>query len=194
MAEEPKKKKGNPPGVNRRTSAAERAKRKLDVASLLETGLSKAEIQRLLDIDDTTLWRVFKELEAKVLTPETVELYQGWKAKQRQELETLKDVVLASPDFNDRDRVAALLQINDRLVALLGLDSERLMPPGGGQEALSVTVQYVGPEHEGECFSPRMLPDDRLPKRLPPASEERPEPTLEELMTEFRKGTEGEQP
>jgi len=177
---------------NKRPKAVVDARR-AEVAAELAKGASETELAARFGVNRVTIWRDLQEITAKVnALPRSLELFQQHRETVLAELQKLKELTLHSTDFNDRDRVGALLQINDRLVDLLALnDPELVRAATGATEPQIITVQYVGPEHEGECFSPQMLPDEQLPKQLPPAETE---PTLDELLAEFRKSTEGEQP
>jgi hypothetical protein len=121
---------GNLPGENgRRTTLAQRQKRQLDAVKLLEMGLSKAEICRLLDVDDTTLWRTLKDIDEAVIEvkPETVDLYRAYRERERMRLEELRQVTLNGSMSEDK-KLQALLAIHDRLKDMLGLGGEQYQP------------------------------------------------------------------
>ena len=151
MSEE-KRGPGNPPGENHRTSAEDRRQRQVDVVDLVAKGKSKAEIQKALDISEMTLWRTLKELDMQTVEvlPQTVEMYQAFRERERLRLEMQRDQVLESVSIRPRDRHVLLLQIHDRLAALLNLGDERFQPKEGVAGDGSVTFNWnSAPAAEG---------------------------------------------
>jgi len=129
-------------GRGNKSGAAAIAKRRRKIAKMAADGMDKAEIGEVMGIDKSTLWRDFLSLDQAVLRDsDTVELYRTYKERQRQELEHLKKLTVGSADFSDKERVAALLQINDRLVTLLGLDSPELSPKPDA-ESITVNIKF----------------------------------------------------
>jgi len=184
------------PRGNRRPRVAVEARR-AEVAAELAKGASGDELAQALGVSRTTIWRDLQEIAAKVnALPRSLELFQQHRETVLAELQKLKELTLHSADFNDRDRVGALLQINDRLIDLLALNDPQLVRAATGATAppQTITVQYVGPEHTQEVMSPEMCPTSAL--ALPPHDAEapipKPEPTLDELMDEYHRSI-GEQ-
>lgn len=130
MNEEEKRGPGNLPGENHRTSAEERQQRITDVVDLVARGFTKRQIREKLELDDTTLFRVMRDLDLATVevAPQTVELYLAYRAREADRLETQRQQVLESASMRPRDKHVLLLQIHDRLAALLNLSSESLMP------------------------------------------------------------------
>jgi hypothetical protein len=129
-------------GRGNKSGAAAIANRRRKIAKMAADGMDKAEIGEVTGMDKSTLWRDFLSLDQAVLRDsETVELYRKYKERQRQELEHLKKLTVGSANFSDKERVAALLQINDRLVTLLGLDSPELSPKPDA-ESITVNIKF----------------------------------------------------
>jgi len=139
-----KKPRGN------RKSRAEIANRHKEVVAFLADGLTPEQIAAEVGASRRTIFRDLEVLNEQVAElPVTLEKFTAYRERQRQELERLKRVVIESDDFNDRDRVAALLKINESLTALLCLDSEKLiektMPSSGGGNVI-LQMNLIGPD------------------------------------------------
>jgi|SRR5208337_2185853 len=135
-----------------RKSRAEIANRHKEVVEFLAQGLSAEEIATMTGASRRTIFRDLDVLNEQVAElPVTLEKFTAYRERQRQELERLKRVVIGSPDFNDRDRVAALLKINESLTALLCLDSEKLIEktmPGSSSGTVILELRPVNPPLE----------------------------------------------
>ena len=145
---------GNPPGQNHATTAEQRQKRVTDVVDLMSRGFTKKQIREQLELDDTTLWRTMKDLDLATVEvlPQTVELYQAYRERERLRLEMQRDEVLKSDLIRPRDKHVLLLQIHDKLCSLLNLDNEVFLPKDSSEpvvvrriivESVPSTIQPV---------------------------------------------------
>lgn len=121
---------GNLPGENHRTTAEERQQRAVDVVDLVARGFTKRQIREKLELDDTTLFRVMRDLDLATteVLPQTVELYHAYRAREVERLEAQRHQVVDSVSIRPRDKHVLLLQIHEKLSSLLNLSSEAFMP------------------------------------------------------------------
>jgi len=137
------------PGENHRTTEDERQQRIVDVVDLVARGFTKRQIREKLELDDTTLFRIMRDLDLATVEvpPQTLELYKAYRAREVERLEAQRAEVLESVSIRPRDKHVLLLQIHEKLVSLLNLSSEVFLPKEakdlGGVAVRRIVIESV---------------------------------------------------